>query len=214
MYALIQDNQIKVGPRDWRYYFFKQYIDSNGLDSSSLPINEPSDRKVITAEWKIIPVTQLDTPSYDPLFEQLAGPFWAVNDEYITGYYTVVDLSVDSSKSKLKEIVTDTRYKVEVGGCPFTFPDGTEVTLYTTREDRGVYLQAYQIMSDGQSIVFKFEGAVFKSVTRDELGMIVATGAQHIQAAFNWESQLYAEIDACETIEQLKLVDLTYPESE
>ena len=72
----------------------------------------------------------------------------------------------------------------------------------------------YQIMTDGQSIMFKFEGAVFKSVTRDELGMIVATGAGHIQTAFDWESQKYAEIDVCETIEQLKLVDLTYPESE
>lgn len=214
MYALIQDNQIKVGPRDWRYYFFKQYLDTNNLDSSALPITEPSDRKVITAEWKIIPVTQLDTPVYDPLFEQLAGPIWSVGSDSITGAYTVADLSVESSKSKLKEVVTDTRYKVEIGGCPFTFPDGSAVTLYTTREDRGVYLQAYQIMSEGQSIVFKFEGAVFKSVTRDELGMIVATGAAHIQAAFDWESQLYADIDVCETIEQLKLVDLTYPESE
>jgi hypothetical protein len=69
-------------------------------------------------------------------------------------------------------------------------------------------------MSDDQSIVFKFEGSVFKSVTRDELGMIVATGAAHIQAAFDWESQLYSEIDDCTTIEELKLVDLTYPESE
>jgi hypothetical protein len=213
MYALVQNNEIKVGPRDWRYYFFKQYLDTNDLDSSFLPINEPSERKVITAEWKIIPVTQLDTPSYDPLFEQLSGPFLNINDEYITGHYTVSDISVDASKGKLKEIVTDTRYKVEVGGCNFTFPDSTEVKLYTTREDRGVYLQAYQIMSDDQSIVFKFEGSVFKSVTRDELGMIVATGSAHIQAAFDWESQLYAEIDACTTIEELKLVELTYSES-
>jgi hypothetical protein len=81
-------------------------------------------------------------------------------------------------------------------GVPFTFADGTNVTLYTTREDRNIYLQAYQIMEPGQSIVFKFEGAVFKSVTKDELGMIVATGAAHIQAAFDWEAQKYNEIDA------------------
>jgi hypothetical protein len=204
----------EVGPRDWRYYFFKQYLDTNNLDSSALPITEPSDRKVITAEWKIIPVTQLDMPAYDPLFEQLAGPFWTVNDEYITGAYTVADLSVESSKGKLKEIVTDTRYRVEVGGCPYTFPDGTRVTLYTTREDRNVYLQAYQILTEGQSIVFKFEGAVFKTVTRDELGQIVAVGAAHIQAAFDWEAQKYAEIDSCNSIGQLKLVDIAYPESE
>jgi hypothetical protein len=214
MYALIQNNQIKVGPRDWRYYFFKQYLDSNNLDSSQLPISEPSDRKVITADWKIIPVTQLDTPEYNQNFEQLAGPFWTIFDEYITGYYTVADLPLESAKNKLKEKVTNTRYIVEVGGCQFTFSDDTEVTLYTTREDRSVYLQAYQIMEPGQSIVFKFEGAVFKSVTREELGTIVATGAAHIQAAFDWEAQKYSELDACETLDDLKLVDINYPESD
>ncbi len=210
MYALIQNNQIKVGPRDWRYYFFKQYLDTNNLDSSSLPINEPKDKKVITSDWKIIPVTELDIPSYEQPFEQLAGPYWTLYDEYITGSYTVVDCPIDSIKNKLKETITNNRYNVEIGGCPFTFPDGTQVTLYTTREDRNVYLQAYQIMTEGQSIVFKFEGAVFKSVTKDELGMIVATGAAHIQTAFDWESQKYAEIDACNTIEELRAVNLEY----
>lgn len=214
MYALIQDNIIKVGPRDWKYYFFKQYLDDNGLDSSALPISEPANRKVITDQWKIIPVTGIDTPAYNPLYEQLAGPYLTLYDEYITGAYTVINLTADSSKNKLKRSVTDTRYKIEVGGCKFTFADGTIVTLYTSREDRSVYLQAYQIMSVDQSIVFKFEGSIFKSVTRDELGMIVAVGATHIQSVFDWESQKYAEIDLCNTIAQLKLVDITYPEFE
>lgn len=212
MYALIQNNEIKVGPRDWRYYFFKQYLDSNDLDSSQLPISEPSDRKVITEQWKIIPVTQLDIPETEQYFQQLAGPYWTVYDEYITGYYDVAPVPVEAAKNTLKQIVTDNRYKAEVGGCLFTFADGTEVTLYTTREDRNVYLQAFQILTEGQSIVFKFEGSIFRSVTKDELGLIVATGAAHIQAAFDWEAQKYAEIDQCETIEQLKLVNIKYPE--
>lgn len=212
MYALIQDNQIKVGPRDWRYYFFKQYLDTNNLDSSALPISEPTDRKVITHEWKIIPVTQLDVPSYDSTFEQLAGPYWTVGEDNITGYYDVAPVSVDSAKNTLKQKVTDTRYKVETGGCAFTFADGTKVTMYTSREDRNVYLQAYQIIAEGQSIVFKFEGSIFKTVTKDELGLIVAAGAAHIQSAFDWEAQKYGEIDASTTLDQLKLVDIVYPQ--
>ena len=214
MYALIQNNQIKVGPRDWRYYFFKQYLDTNNLDASTLPISEPADKKVITPDWKIIPVTMLDIPQYNQLFEQLAGPYWEVYDDYITGSYSIADLPVDSSKNKLKEVVTETRYNAEVGGCPFTFADGTSVTLYTSREDRSVYLQAYQIMSEDQTIVFKFAGAVFKSVTKAELGLIVTAGAAHIQSVFDWEAQKYTEIDACNTIEELRLINITYPESE
>lgn len=212
MYALIQNNQIKVGPRDWRYYFFKQYLDDNNLDSSQLPITEPSDKKVITDTWKILPVTQIDTPSLQPYFEQLAGPYWTIHTDYITGYYDVAPVSVEAARNSLKQLVTDTRYKIEVGGCSFTFSDGTSVTLYTSREDRNVYLQAYQIMTDGGSITFKFAGSVFRSVSKDELGQIVSAGTAHIQTAFNWEAQKYVELDACETLEQLKLVDINYPE--
>jgi hypothetical protein len=210
MYALIQNNQIKVGPRDWRYYFFKQYLDDNNLDSTVLPISEPSDRKVITPTWKIIPVIKLDIPEYNVLFEQLAGPYWIVLDDQITGSYNITELSLEASKGKLKELVTSTRYNIEVGGCPFTFADGSEVILYTSREDRNIYLQAYQIMGETQSITFKFSGSIFKLVNKEELGSIVATGAAHIQACFDWEAQKYTEIDACETIEELRAINLEY----
>lgn len=212
MYALVQNNEIKVGPRDWKYYFFKQYLDDNKLDSSALPISEPASGKVITPTWKIIPVTQLDVPPTQQYFEQLAGPYWTLYSEYITGYYNVAPVPVESAKNTLKQVVTDNRYNAEVGGCPFTFADGTTVNLYTTREDRNVYLQAYQILTEGQSIVFKFEGPVFKTVTKDELGLIVAAGSAHIQAAFDWEAQKYSDIDACTTLDQLKLVDINYPQ--
>ena len=209
MYALIRNNQIKVGPRDWRYHFFKRYLDSNNLDSSALPMLEPLDGKIITQEWKIIPVIEVVAPSYDQDFEQLAGPYWTLYDEYIVGRYNIAYRPIDSIKNNLKQVVTDTRYRKEVSGCPFTFLNGTRVNLYTTREDRNVYLQAYQIMSDDQSIMFKFEGAVFKSVTRDELWAMIMTGASHIQAAFDWEAQKYTEIDACNTIDELRAIDIT-----
>lgn len=213
MYALIQDNQIKVGPREWRYHFFKQYLDFNDLDSAVLPIAEPTDGKVVTADlWKIIPVAPLDVPSYDSTFEQLAGPYWTINQDDITGYYDVVPVSVDAAKNILKQRITDVRYKVETGGCPFTFDDGTEVKLYTTREDRNVYFHAYQIITEHQSITFKFERSIFKSLTKDMLGSIIATGAEHVQATFEWEASKYEEIETCITLDQLKLIDINYPQ--
>jgi hypothetical protein len=211
MYALIHNNQIQVGPRDWNYMFFKDYLDEEGLDATALTKRAPEDNKIITADWKIIPVTSIQYPALDEPFEQPAGPYWTIHDEYITGEFLAVPNTVEMVKGKLKEVVTNNRYKVEVGGCPFTFADGTEVTLYTTREDRNVYLQAYQILTDGGSIVFKFPNAVFKSVSKVELGLIVETGSAHIQGAFIWEADKYDEIDLCETIADLKLIDVKHP---
>lgn len=209
-YALIHNDKIQVGPRDWNYNFFKRYLQENSLNYDVLSYTPPSDNMIITDDWRIIPVNIDPFPEVNTYFEQLAGPFLTIHDLYVSGYYNVVPIDLDISKGLLKSTVTGTRYNVEVGGCPFILNDGTKVTLYTTREDRNVYLQAYQIMSDSQTIVFKFPNSIFKEVGKEELGRIVQAGATHIQTAFNWESNKYAEIDACTTIEQLRQIDINY----
>ena len=209
-YGLVYNGNIEVGPRQWSYSFFKDFLEEEGLDWSTLPRNAPEDGKVITDQWKILPVTDVVQPSYEDPFEQWAGPYWTINEDSITGLYEVVPNTIEMVKGKLKESVTNTRYKIEVGGTKFIFADGTEVSLYTTREDRNVYLQAYQIMADDQSVVFKFTNAVFKTVTKAELGAIVDAVATHIQTVFTWESNKYAEINACTTIDELKNIDIEY----
>jgi hypothetical protein len=211
MYALIHNDKIQVGPRTWSYSFFKSYLEEEGLDYSALTRTATEDNKIITDEWKIIPVTQIIEPGYDSPFEQLAGPYWDIQEEFITGTYDVVPNSLGMAQGIQKDKVTANRYKVEVGGCPFTFADGTEVSLYTTREDRSVYIEALQIIPDDDSIIFKFLNSIFKSVSKTELTSIVYTGAAHIQAAFVWEADKYAEIDACLNMDQLKLIDIKHP---
>lgn len=210
MYGLVHNNKIQVGPRNWSYSFFNTYLTDNQLDASSLPRAAPNDA-IITDDWSILPVSMSSEPSYDGKFEQLAGPFLTINETNITGYYTVQDLSVESCKSKLKTLVTNNRYAVETGELKFTFSDSQEVILYTEREDRSTYLDAYLIMGDEDTTTFKFKNAVFREVTKPELGMIVATGAQHIKNCFIWESEKHAEIDACTSIEELKLIELRHP---
>lgn len=212
MYGLIHNNAIKVGPRTWSYSFFNQYLVDNNLDNNSLPRNNPNG-PIITSEWKILPVNSVNNLSYNDLFEQLSGPFWTIYDDYINGEYTVVDLSVEASKSKLKEIITSNRYAAETGELKFTFPDEQEVFLFTSREDRSTYLDAYLIMNENDTITFKFMNGVFKPVTKEELGQIVTAGANHIKLCFEWESNKYNEIDLCNTLEELKLVNLQYTEN-
>lgn len=209
MFALIHNNLINVGPREWSYWIFRQYLEDNGLDYSDLPYL--ATESIISTDWKILKITELIEPSHNPLFEEYSGPFWTIYDTYITGYYNVINSSINTIKGHMKEIVAANRYTVEVKGIEFTFSDNTTVELYTNREDRNVYLDALMIMQDTDTIDFKFKNGIFKNITKSELQSIVTVGSQYIKNAFTWESNKITAIDNAQSIDELKLIELRHP---
>ena len=62
-------------------------------------------------------------------------------------------------------------------------------------------------MGDNDTVQWKFPEA-WLNLTKQELGLIVATGAGHVQGSFDWEVSKVAEIDNCTTHEQLLNVTL------
>ena len=76
-YALINNNQIKVGPRDYNVAFFRNYLEQNNIPTTSVPITYTgNDPIVITDTISIVPVAEPTTPECKPYTEQLAGPYW------------------------------------------------------------------------------------------------------------------------------------------
>lgn len=210
MYALIHNNQIQVGPRQWSWSFFKDYLDEQDLDASLLTKDEPEE-PIITDTWKILPVEHIAVPSYDMMFEQLAGPFLTIGDTSVTGYFDVVPESINIAKNKMKGIVTNNRYVREMSGVEYTFSDGNKILVSTTRENRSIYNQTYQGMADGEIISFKFSPNAFQQVTKLELSEIIANINALVQSAFSWEYDKYAEIDSANTIDDLKTIQLYDP---
>lgn len=208
MYALVINNSIQVGPRDWSYGMFRNYLETNNLDFSLLPFRyvEP----IIAEAWKIIPVTELIKPEHNPLFEEFAGPYWTIYDNYITGYYDKIDRPLHFIKGDMKNQIAANRYNVEISGITYTFADNTTVGLYTEREERNVYLDALLVMGDEDTIDFKFKNGVFKTVNKLELQAIVAAGSLHIKNAFAWESTKTIEIDNATTLDELKSIELRH----
>ena len=210
-YALIYNDQIKVGPRDWNYYFFLDWLEENNQDFSQLPRAEPG-IAVITDSWKLLPVTEIIYPEVQEPFEQLVGPFWTIQEKSITGLYTKINQKIDTIRGRLKETVAANRYAVEVGKLEYTFSDGETVELFTEREERAIYFQTLSILPNDQTVPFKFKGGKIRpAVTKAELGEIVALGTTHIRNVFEWESQKATEIDSASTIEDLKVIELRHP---
>lgn len=211
MYGLIHNEKIQVGPRSWNYAFFKEYLIDYSLDDSALPLNEPK-ISIYGNGWKILKVKEMNVPQIDPIFEQNVGPFWTIHEDHIVGSYNKQDKSVAQIKGVLKNIIASNRYDVEVADATYTFNDGQEVILYMSREDRNIYLNTYIAMDAGETVSFKFKNGVFRpNVTQAELFEIVNLGKNQIKNAFEWETQKAAEIDSCNTIEELKLLELNHP---
>ena len=211
IYALIYNNEIKVGPRTWHYGFFNNFLTSNNLDNSNLPLTDPNS-EVIGNNWSILPVLIDTAPSYQSPFQQLAGPFLTINANNVTGYYTVANCTVDFIQNILKNKVTENRYIVETMGCSYTFPDGNTVSLLTDRTNRNMYLQAAQLIPDSNTqILFKFPNNYFRLVTKADMANVSNAVAYWVQDAFNWESNTYIQIESSTTIDALMNINTVNP---
>lgn len=209
MYALIHNNQMEVGPRQWLWSAFKDYLDDNDLDSTSLPRKSPTE-PIITNEWKILPVAYPDDPGHTYPFETLAGPFWTIGETLVTGVWNVIDITdINVAKGYFKGIVTNNRYAVEVGGFK-TNIQGIEVSIDTSRDGRQIYLDTYLAMNNTETINWKFAESWIE-VTKADMGQIVSKGKEHIQNCFTWEKDKWAEIDACTTRSEFESVELRHP---
>lgn len=210
MFALIHNNQIKVGPRQWNHRFFKDYLEENNIDESLIPIKEPIE-PIITENYKILKVTEIKYPDQiDSLTEQLAGPYWTIHDDFITGEYQKANIPIDSIKNTMKSIITSNRYEVEVMGVDYTLPDSTVVTLHTDRDGRRGYLDSLVVLNDEEEVSFKFKNEVFKTISKETLKNMVRVGGLHVANAFIWEDNKHQEIDNCADIIALKSIELKH----
>jgi hypothetical protein len=211
LYALVRNNQIQVGPRTWNRGFFLDYLEEENLDFKLIPRKEQIE-PVITDEWKLLPVTEVEYPDLDGIYEQLVGPFWTIHENHITGLYTKTDSELNGVKGFLKNTVASNRYLVETGKLEYTFSDGQVVELYTEREERMIYLNTLQALPDGMTVPFKFKNGIFRTgVTKQQLQEIVNLGMMHIASTFEWESGKVTEIENATTKEELKAIELKHP---
>lgn len=211
-YALLDNNQIKVGPRDYNRGFWDRYLEEVGVESN-LPWTY-NEQEVITVNdnIKIVPVAEPVTPSYSSRTEQLAGPYWDVTQVPITGYYDVADQPLDSAKNSLKAEVAVNRYNQEIKGLKLTVQD-TEVFIATGRgQDRDIWLQSYVLMNDTDTIKYKFSTDVWKTLTKTEVKTIVDVIKTHVQDAFAWEASKILEIGGAVDKSALEAIEIGYPE--
>ncbi len=202
MFIIVENNSVILGPMEWRPTAFKNCIlDDCDVEFDVPRSNENRDPIIVNENIRILPVTDIGISNeYNPKFQFLNGPYYNFYENYAEVYHTAYDKPLDFYKSELKAEVAANRYKYEIKGTKLTIQN-TEVNILTNREDRNMYLQAFQLGSN--NINWKF-GDKFLTLSNSELGDIVAAGVSHVQSVFDWESSKVTEIDS---LQELSLVE-------
>ena len=196
MFVLSQNrSSVVLGPMEYNKSYF-QVMAKNDL---GLDVNLPSDATGyvnLGNNLELFPVTEVRA-NVKSKIEQPAGPFLTYSGETCTATYTAVPKNIDVVKNELKAIFAANRYKKEVGGVKVTI-QGQEVTALTGREDRNLYLQAFQL--NAADISWKFNNELWLILSLAELGEIVATVMNHIKTSFEEEVAIITTINNCTTL--------------
>lgn len=208
MFALVHKNRVLVGPMDWNSALFTGAMSRLGINKT-IPRSSPDFNEL---PWVIdsdtsIQFVEFNYPEYNQKIHYLEGPYWTYENGKAIAGYLVKDQPVESVQYNLRQLAADQRWKMEVSGTKITI-QGIEVTVDTNRDSRNIFVQQYLLMSDADTVRWKFPEA-WLTLTRIELGQVVSAGANHIQSAFLWESTKVEEINTASTLEQLDSIVIT-----
>jgi hypothetical protein len=211
MYAVVYKDRVIVGPMDWNRGIFQGSLEKEKI-TATLPRVAPEELPyTVNEDAKIYNVEEV-RPEMNPMVEFYYGPLWEITETKVIANYEVVDSPIESARINFKQQAADERYKKEVSGTKLNIQN-TEVTIDTSRDGRNIFVQKYALMADGETVNWKFPES-WLTLTKTELGQIVAAGATHIQSAFDWEKTINDEIDAATTKEELLAIEIVEKQEE
>ena len=204
MFIITHNNNVILGPMRWNRFRFENQIKEELEIEVTLPQVFDADVLEISTEVKIYRVVQEIQAEFNQRTQFLNGPFWQFTDNGAIANYMAENLSVDAVKNQMKSQVAAERYAKEISGVKIALQD-KEVTIDTSRGNRDIFAQKYLLMGDADAIQWKFPEC-WLTLSKMDLGAIVQAGANHVQAAFDWESAKIVEVDGCSTLDQLNSI--------
>jgi len=210
MYALVDNQQLILGPISFNYRMFNDELEELELDfrvNSSSYLNVPI---TITESIKILPARYED-PSYDPRFEYLTNvSYQVINDEVIFAH-DKVEKSLEQIKEERKATVSEERKKLENTVIDITL-NGEVISVSTSKENRLSYIAKLASTNSTETYNFKFANDTWKQISSTDLNYVVNKIDQKVQEAFDWELSKKEEIDNCQTKEEVYLVEVNTPQ--
>lgn len=209
MYVITDHNNqnfVILGPIEWKARYISDILSDEFDDNITVTKDDE-----LRVPFEVIPgvkvrkcVTSFE--EINPKINRHEGPFWVYDDAnteiQAVANWIKVDKPIDFVKSDLKSQLANLRWQKENKGVELTIQDA-KVWCDTSRGNRDIFIQKYSIMSDTDTVMWKFPGDIWLNLTKSDLGYIVSEGSKYIQSCFDWEAAKAAGVDACTTLEQL-----------
>jgi hypothetical protein len=211
MYAVVYKDRVIVGPMNWNRAIFQGALERQKI-ATQLPRVAPEQLPhIVNPDAKIMMVEEV-RPTMNPRVEYYYGPTWTITDSKAIANYDVVDSPIEAARMNFKTQAADERYRKEIKGVTVDV-QGASVTVDTARDARNIFIQKYSLMADGDVVNWKFPEA-WLTLTKAELGSVIAAGAAHIQSCFDWEKSISDQIDAATTKAELIAIEIVEPQGE
>ena len=209
MWALISNDIIEQGPRDWNRWVFQGWIGDNLNLTVSLPQQATSNDAVIINDYtRIVPVIMEPAPDFNSRTQQLAGPELTIGELSVTGSYSVADQPIPQVQGAMLNQLAANRYNQEIAGCVVTVQQQS-LWVSTDRTTRQIWLNALQLGVTNQT--WKFNNTAWLTLDTAEMQSVADAMLAHVQAAFDWEKSLHDQIVSATDLETLANIDLTWP---
>lgn len=207
LYTLLKNERIVTGPRDWTPKYFEYFLQNDCSIETSLPESPIYDPIIFNENVKLVPTFQENLPEVNPTFEVLTGPNFKYDDSgNFVSYFIAQELSLDTIKNNLKQIVANNRWTKETSPINRIINE-KQITIYTDRGSRTAYTQALVLATENYSASWKFPEGFF-TLNKSDLQLIVDEVVVYVQSCFDWESNKVAEINSKTSVEELKQIIL------
>jgi hypothetical protein len=205
MYAVVYKNRVIVGPMNWNRGIFQGSLEKEKI-TKTLPRIPPEQLPfTVNDDAKIMLVEEV-RPEINPMVEYYYGPLWEITETKAIANYEIHDSPIESARMNFKNQASGERWRKETAGIKLNIQN-IEVTIDTTRDGRNVFAQKLSLMSENETVNWKFSEG-WLTLTKAELSQIVTAIDNHIQSCFDWEKSINDSIDLATTKKQLIAIEI------
>jgi hypothetical protein len=210
-YLLVQNKQtVLLGPIDWRPRFIQSELNDlfdAGEKANAFTISPTETGYVDCGDgFEIFPIASSEGSVHDPIYEQLAGPFYTYDNNVASEVYNVLDRDISFVKESLKQVAKLERQRKQNLGTTLNI-GGTDVSLATDADELANFVSLLSSIGE-DSVNWKFKEG-FITLVKADVQSIVDAIRSHIQTQFDWEKTIGETIDATSELSSLKTLTIT-----
>lgn len=204
MFALINDNQLILGPIEFNYRLINSTLEDdleiNYKISPSDYLNVPL---IITENIKLLKAQKI-LPPFDPNYEEIFLSSYDVIDNQVIFKYEKREKDFNIVKDYYKSLISAERWRRETFNHQEISINGINILVSTSRESRISLIS--KLTSGNGPYKFKF-GENWIEITSEDIKNIISKIDEKIQLDFDWEYEKLIEIDLCSSLSELQKID-------